>query len=106
MATDYGYEKFSGALNYAIGSTDSVQERLANVASEVCHLERDSFPNDELWQQFEVLMNATSGRAAKRDEGTIAATTCQMSNAEAAKWLRRALSIFSDLAEAFGHGER
>lgn len=102
MGVDYGNEKFFSVLSYAVGSTDSVQERLSNVISGVCHLERDSFPDDDTWQRFEALLAETTKRAAKGDEGTIAATTSQMSEDEAAKWLHEALSIFTEIAEAYG----
>ncbi len=79
-----------------------MQERLFGVVSGVCHLERDSFPDDATWERFEALLADNTKRAARGDEGTIEATTSQMSNEEAAKWLQEALSIFTDVAEAYG----
>ena len=44
MGVDYGNEKFFSVLSYAVGSTDSVQERLSNVISEVRHLQTRQLP--------------------------------------------------------------
>jgi len=90
-------------LDYAIGSDDSVQERLAGVvADSVNHLTRDDFPNEELWIRVQKLINATTCKPARGDEGTIVATTSQMTSEEASKWLREVLSLFSEVAEASG----
>jgi hypothetical protein len=102
MGVDYGWEKFFSSLNYAVANTDSLQKRLAGVAMGVCHLDRDSFPDDETWKRFENFMNVTTLLSAKGNEGTIQATTSEMSDGEAHQWLQEALGLFSELAEAYG----
>lgn len=102
MGVDYGWEKFFNALHYVVASTAGLQERLAVVSNGVCHLERDSFPDDETYERFQKLIKGTTMLPAKANEGTIAATTSQMEEAEAKLWLQEALGIFSDIAEAYG----
>jgi hypothetical protein len=103
MGVDYGSEKFYSALRYALQSNESLQERLESVIEGVCHLQRDSFPNDGSWERFDSLMKETTKRASRAPhEGTIHATTSQMSNEEAGRFLESAFDLFNDLAEAYG----
>jgi hypothetical protein len=103
MGVDYGWEKFYSALRYALQSNESLQERLESVIIGVCHLQRDSFPSDESWEHFDSLMKETMKRAARTShEGTIHATTSQMSDEEAGRLLESAFDLFSDLAEKYG----
>jgi len=104
MGVDHAFDRFYSVLHYAIGSLDSVQERLAGVVAGISHLERDSFPDDETWDRFQSFMNENTGRAAKIDEGGIKSRRSQMSNAEATKGLQKALGLFADIAEAYGRG--
>ena len=103
MGVDYGWEKFFASLHYAVASTAPLQERLESVVSEICHLKHDSFPDDETWERFENLMKETTKFPARTEgEGTIRATTAQMTDDEASKWLHEAIGIFSDIAQAYG----
>ena len=101
MGVDYGYEKFYKVLNYAVGSADPVQRRLEVVLSGIGHLLRDSFPDDGTWKRFETLLNRCTSQVALENEGAIAATTSQMSNEEAIKWLREVFSILMGISEAY-----
>jgi hypothetical protein len=98
----YASEKFYSALHYAIASDASLQERLAGVMLGISHLEKHDLPDDEIWERFQKLLNATTRLPAKGKEGTIKATTSQMKDDEAAKLLQEALGLFSDIAQAFG----
>jgi hypothetical protein len=103
MGVDYAWEKYFSALRYAVGSTAPLQERLAYVISEVHHLQSDSFPNAEIWVKFEELIWKTTHRSEENvGEGTIQATTSQMTDADAAEYLRKAFDIFSEFAELYG----
>ena|ERR1022692_1828021 len=105
MGVDYGCEKFYSAFNYVIVSNGSLQDRLEAVISGVSHLQRDSFPDDEMWNRFQELLSATTKLPARTpSEGTISATTAQMTEDEARKWLQEALFIFAGLHEAYGKG--
>jgi hypothetical protein len=106
MALNYGWEKFFSACHYAIGSCEPVQMRLASSISSNIHLlRRDDLPSDEAWERVQKLMAACTCKPAKGGEGTIAATTSQMSDDEAASWLREMISIFSDVAEEYGRSQ-
>jgi hypothetical protein len=103
MGVDYGWEKFYSALRNALQSNESLQERLESVIEGVCHLQRDSFPSDESWEHFDSLTKETTKCASRTPhEGTIHATTSQMSDEEAGRLLQSAFDLFSDLAEAYG----
>ncbi len=102
MGIDYGWEKFFNTLHYAVASVEPLQARLASVVSGVNHLERDSFPDDETFNEFKTMLKATTMVPAKGNEGTIQSTTSVMKDDEAAMWLRKAFDIFSGIAEAYG----
>src|ERR1700722_14378307 len=44
--------KFFTSLHHAVWSAAPPQELLEGVVSGVCHLRRDSFPDDETWERF------------------------------------------------------
>lgn len=105
MGIDYVAEKLSSAMHYAIGSSASVQERLAGAMQLVCHLDSDDFGDDDLWKRFQELLKETTKHAAKGNEGTIVATTSRMSDDEAGRWLRKSLDLYSDVCEAYANTE-
>jgi hypothetical protein len=106
LGINYGYENFYSVLRHAIASTDHLQKRLAGVISGIDHLEQDSFPDDETWNRFEKLVNGTTMLPPKGNEGTIQATTSQMTDDEAALWLKEAFDIFSNIAEVYGRAHK
>jgi hypothetical protein len=87
-------------------SNASLQERLSSLISDVCHLQRDSFPDEHVWDEFRKLMNETTRREACKpgDEG-IHAPIPQMSDKKAKECLQAAFDISSQLARAFGRTE-
>jgi len=66
---DFGWRKFFSSLHYAVGSAAPPQKLLEGVVSGVCHLRRDSFPDDETWRRFEKLLNETTYLSATGNEG-------------------------------------
>jgi hypothetical protein len=72
------------------------------MSSYVLNLEDKDLPNLEAWERFRKLKRATSCKPARGDEGSIAATTAQMTDDEAGKWLREIMSLFSEVAEEHG----
>jgi hypothetical protein len=103
MAVNYAWEKLFSALRYAVGSTESPQERLASVVSEATLLRVDDLPNEPLWEQLQELIRESTKLPDNTGHlGTIHATTSQMTDDEAAKWLHEAFDVFSDVARAYG----
>lgn len=102
MGVDHAWEKFSSAIRCALVSNAPVQERLDILMSDVGFLQRDSFPDEHLWDEFRKLVNETARRS--RGHGSEAATS-QMSDKKAKECLERAFDIFSDVAKAFGRAE-
>jgi hypothetical protein len=105
MSVDQACEKFSTAIRIALVSTASLQERLGSLICGVCHLQRDSFPEDRSWDEFRKLVNETTKRAAGLHPEAIHAATSQMSDAKARECLQAAFDIFSQIARAFGRTE-
>jgi hypothetical protein len=101
MGVNYGWEKFFIALHDAIASTEPIQKRLQRVVVGVSNLGRDDFPDDESYERFEKLMKGTTILTAK-DAGTMEATTSQMEESEASRWLQEAMGIFSHIALGWG----
>jgi hypothetical protein len=103
MELNYGWEKLFSACHYAVGSSETPQKRLAAVvADNIMYLRRENLPSDEAWSRVQKIMHATTCKQAHGSEGTIAATTCQMTDDEAGKWLSEIMSLFADLAEEYG----
>lgn len=103
MAIDYGWEKFFSAVYGSIGSERSPQDRLADsYVFDIVHVRREDVPSDETWERIQRLTRAVTGKPAKQGEGSVKATTSGMPSEEAAKWLQEIVSIFNELAEAYG----
>jgi hypothetical protein len=106
MPIDDAWEKFSSEIRFALVSDASPQDRLGSLISGVCHLQRDSFPDERVWDEFRKLMNETTKRASGyQDEGRIHTSTSQMSDEKARECLRAAFDIFTHVAKAFGRTE-
>lgn len=101
MGVEHGFETVFAALCSVIGSAESVQDRLAAVVSAVGHLEYDSFPDDETWHRFQSFLSENT-MVVKREDGSAASRTSQMSDGEAARWLQTVFVLFSDIAAAYG----
>jgi hypothetical protein len=105
MAVDHAWEQFNNAIRFALVSDAPIQERLGYLISEVCHLQRDSFPDEQVWDEFRKLLDKTTKRkTAGKGEGRID-TTSQMSEDRAKECLQTAFDIFSHVAKAFGRAE-
>jgi hypothetical protein len=103
MELTYGSERLFSACEYAIGSTETPQKRLAAiVSSDIMYLRREHLPSDEAWARIKKIVQATTCKPAKGDEGLIAATTSQMTTDEAAEWLREIMAVHNEVAEAYG----
>jgi hypothetical protein len=106
MALIYGHEKFFAAVYGSIGSSASLQERLCqSYIFNIINVRREDVPSDEIWIRIEKLAEAVTCKPAQGEEGTVAATTSQMTDEEAAEWLHEIASIFNEIAEACGAGE-
>jgi len=99
MSVDYAWEAFYSAIRFAVVSDASLQERLGSLISAVCHLQRDSFPNEHVWDEFRKLVNETTKR------GTRDVATSEMSEKKAKECLQAAFDIFSHVARALGRTE-
>lgn len=103
MALNYGWEKFFSAVYGSIGSGLSPQDRLANsYVFDIIHVRREDVPSEEIWERIQKLTRAVTSMPATGAEGSVKATTSEMSSDEAAKWLQEIVSIFNEIAEAYG----
>lgn len=105
MAVDYAWETFSAATCAALASDAPLQERLGNLISATCHLQRESFPDEHVWDEFRRLLNESTKREARQEEPGFYVSTSQMSDEKARECLRAAFDIFAHIAKAFGRTE-
>lgn len=106
MGVDYAWEKFSAEMRFALISDSPPQERLEGLISGVCHLQRESFPDEHVWDEFRKLMNETTKHAPLRHgEERVNTTSPQMSDEKTRECLEAAYGIFTHLAKAFGRTE-
>ena len=93
MGVDYAWEKFYSEIRFALVSDTPLQERLGALISGISHLQRDSFPDERVWDEFRKLVNETTKRQP------------HMSEKEAKERLLAAFDIFSQVTKAFGRTE-
>jgi hypothetical protein len=106
MAIDHAWEQFYTEIRLALVSDASPQDRLSKLRSGLCHLQRDSFPSDHVWDEFRKLVNETTKRDTRLgQEERIRAATSQMTDEKAKEHLQAALDIFVDVTKAFGRAE-
>ena len=106
MGVDSAWEKFYIEIRFALVSDASLQERLACLISGVSHLQRDSFPDEHVWDEFRRLMNEATNREIRHPgDERIHATTSQMSDEKAKECLQAAFDVFSRVAKASGRTE-
>ena len=99
MSYGYVFEKLYSALEYAVGTSDSPQERLARAySSGVYLLQHETVADEKLRQRLRKLDKALT---TKHDavNGSFYASASAMSDEEAAKWLKEMLSILVEVAE-------
>ncbi len=105
MGVDQAWGQFYNGIRFALVSDASLQERLDYLISEVCHLQRESFPDEQVWDEFRKLLDKTTKRGT-RDKGERRIdTTSQMSEERTKECLQAAFDIFSHVAKAFGRVE-
>jgi hypothetical protein len=103
MGVNNGWEVFYTQMRAAVRSQETLQTRLEYVVMIVSSLSRDHFPSDETWGRFETLKRATTRLPARFEgEGTLHATTSQMTDSEAGKLLELCFDIFNEMAKADG----
>lgn len=103
MGVEYGWEVFYTQMRAAVRSQETLQTRLEYVVSNVFPLSRDHFPSDATWEDFQTLKKEATKRPARLEgEGTIHATTSQMTDEEAKRHLETCFDLFSTIAKAAG----
>lgn len=102
MAVDQAWEAFAAAIRSALVSDTSLQERVEKLLSGVLHLQRESFPDERVWEEYRKLVNETAKREP-RNQGDAASS--RISDEKARQCLAAAFDIFSQLAKAFGRTE-
>lgn len=102
MGVDQAWEKFSTEIRFALVSEASLQERLARLISGISLLQRDSFPDERLWDDFRKLVNEVTKRMPPHETDAAAS---QLSNEKAKAYLQAAFDIYSQVARAFGRIE-
>jgi hypothetical protein len=106
MGVDHAWEKFHSAIRFALVSSGSPQERLSCLISGIWDLQRDSFPDEHVWDDFRKLINGAARKGiSPQTEARIQSTDSQMSDEQAREYLKEAFEIFSDIAKAFGRTE-
>src|ERR1700676_791451 len=99
----YGWEKLSDACKRGDSGDETPQKRLpAAVSRDLLVLRRENLPNDEVWRRIRELLRATTCMHVEGCDGTIEATTSQMTDDEAGKWLSEIRFLFSEVAEQYG----
>jgi hypothetical protein len=94
--SSYAREKFWQAVDVLATSDRSIQQRLAYAAQYLIRLKPDDLPEEHRGELNAVLRDLTKETAAG-EEGTIEATTRQMTSEEGTKVASRILSVYTEL---------
>jgi hypothetical protein len=105
MGVDHAWERFHSAIRVALVSDASLQERLGFLISGVCDLQRESFPDEHVWDEFRKLVNQTTKRETRQGESRAHPATSQLSDKKAQESIQAAFEIFCHIAKAFGRTE-
>jgi len=99
MTIIYAREKFYLAVEHAATSTDSLQQRLCDAFSRnIDNVQREGLTQD-LWVRVMALKRELNKKPAKGNEGTIMATTAEMTDEEATSALVEIVSIFGEICK-------
>lgn len=96
MSSDYAREKFWQAVHSLATGSEDIRERLAGAALFLSRLRPDDLP-EVLRQEFEDVLHELTKEKALGDEGTIVATTHDLTQEEGAKLAERIPDIYTEL---------
>ena|SRR5687767_2232117 len=99
MSLRYVDEKLFVAVLGMARSQDSLQDRLMGAWLNFHTLQDRDLPEGDLRDQFQEITHALTWREAKGDEGTVRATTSQMSDQEASGFIEKIVSLYAEVAE-------
>jgi len=99
MELGYARQGLHMAMEGFVVATDSLPDRLYwGYANHLIKLREENF-TPELWVRFDRLKKAVTMYPAKGDEGAVKASTSQMTDREAALWIKEILSLFNVVVE-------
>ncbi len=105
MSLNYAHEKLFGAVSEMARSTNSLQERLANVFTSffLSSVSLREGLSEDMKMRLDALYERMTDQAAViPDEGTIAATIRVMSDSEADRIIRQIVSLYDEVTQMHG----
>lgn len=102
MSLEYTWEKLSVAVEGMARSQESLQDRLMGAYLCFHPLREKDFPKGELRESFHDIMHALTWRPAQGDEGTVKATTQQMTDQEASELIEKLVSLYDEITQSYG----
>lgn len=97
MSLGYTWEKLFVAVEGMARSQESLQDRLMGAFLCFHLLREDDFPKGELRDAFHDIKHALTWRPAQGDEGTVKATTQQMTDQEASELIGKLVSLYDEI---------
>ena len=94
--SDYARQKFGEAVEVLASSNRPIQDRLVSAALSIIALKVDGLP-EGLRPRFEALWHGLTKEKAGGDEGTLKATTQQLTADQAGELAREFLGIYEEL---------
>jgi hypothetical protein len=103
MPLQHGWQHFFRACKYVASSAETPRRRLAVVVdSHFVILKRENLPDQYCWERVVQLIAATTRVTLRHGKRVVEADAESMTNGEAATWLAQIVSLFGDVAEAYG----
>lgn len=84
----YAWERFDHAMRQFITTNEPLQSRIASLSRGTGHLQRQDFPDDATWENYQDLQ----GKLIK-------ATSSEISDEEASQILQSSLGLYTELTK-------
>jgi hypothetical protein len=103
MPLQHGWQQLFMACKFVASSAETPQRRLATaVESHIVVLKREHLPDQYCWERVVQLVDATTRINLKEGKRGLEVDTAPMTASDAARWLGHIVSLFGDVAEAYG----
>ena len=103
MPLQQGWQHLFMACKYIASGAETPRRRLTLVVdAHIVVLKREHLPDQYCWERVVQLIAATTRVTLRHGKRVIEADTESMTSAEVTTWLAHIVSLFGDVAEAYG----
>jgi hypothetical protein len=105
MLIGYAWEHLQAAVQGIVCSVEPLQQRLAGAILNDINFIQERHVPPEVWARLAVMNAEFCTISPKEHENSIIATTSQMSDSEARKWLKEILHLYEEVCREYARQE-